>query len=136
MRKIWFSLLIATLVSALSACEKDSPEPEQQEEESAVESGEVEVTAEGNEFDPPVSVEQMPEGAWYCDMGTVHYASMEHGDGACPICGMTLAQRPVAEPEPSPVEPPATEPAPTEAAPVEPPTTAPAPTEPPTTQPL
>lgn len=46
-----------------------------------------------NRFDPPIEPDQVPDGAWYCDMGTVHYASPEQGDGTCPICGMQLVQR-------------------------------------------
>ncbi len=53
----------------------------------------VDVAAEGTEFDPPVEVVQIPAGAWYCDMGTVHYARMDEGDGACAICGMALVQK-------------------------------------------
>jgi len=63
----------------------------------------VEVTAEGVELEPPVQVEQIPDGAWYCPMETVHYARMEQGDGVCPICSMDLVQKvaaaaPVEEP--------------------------------------
>ena len=54
----------------------------------------VELTAEGSRFDPPIEVEQVPSGAFYCDMGTVHYASLEQGDNACPVCGMLLTQQP------------------------------------------
>ncbi len=50
----------------------------------------VEVSAEGNEFDPPVQVAQLPSDVWYCDMGTVHYARAEEGDGVCPLCEMKL----------------------------------------------
>lgn len=53
----------------------------------------VEISAEGTRFDPPVGVEQIPAGAYYCDMGgSVHYASTEAGDGSCPVCGMFLTQ--------------------------------------------
>lgn len=56
--------------------------------------GPVELTAEGGALEPPVAVERIPAGGWYCDMGTVHYARLEHGDGTCPLCGMSLRQRP------------------------------------------
>lgn len=60
---------------------------------SADESKAVEVPDEGKEFDPSVSADQVPEGAWHCDMnGEVHYAAMEEGDGECPVCGMDLVQ--------------------------------------------
>lgn len=54
----------------------------------------VEVSAEGTRFDPAVPVEQMPAGAWACVMkGTVHYASMDQGEGKCPVCKMKLVQQ-------------------------------------------
>lgn len=49
----------------------------------------VEVSADGTKFDPPIKAEQLPEGAFYCDMGTVHYAQMTPGE-KCPTCGMKL----------------------------------------------
>ncbi|TDP63646.1 hypothetical protein [Bradymonas sediminis] len=53
----------------------------------------VELTATGTKFDPPIKVEQLPAGAWYCDMGTVHWASLENPkDGRCPECNMKLKQ--------------------------------------------
>ena len=55
-------------------------------------SGLVEVAADGTRFDPPVAKDRVPTGTWICDMGTVHYASQEQGDGSCPICGMHLAE--------------------------------------------
>jgi predicted nucleic acid-binding Zn-ribbon protein len=65
------------------AAETEETENEQLEE--------VEVATAGTNFDPAVEVEQMPEGAWYCDMGTVHWAAMEKPeDGTCPECGMKL----------------------------------------------
>lgn len=54
----------------------------------------IEFTAEGTHFDPAITVEQVPAGAWMCDMGTVHYARLEQGDGDCPVCGMRLTERP------------------------------------------
>lgn len=56
----------------------------------------VEVPEDGTQFDPPVTPEQIPSGAWMCNMmGEVHYASMQPGD--CPICGMHLTQQSEAE---------------------------------------
>lgn len=79
-----------------------APEPEPVAEEAA-ELPMVEVSAEGSEFDPPVQVAQLADGVWYCDMGTVHYARADEGDGTCTKCGMKLVQKvavaePVAEP--------------------------------------
>lgn len=53
----------------------------------------VHVAQSGSRFDPPVSASQIPVGAWMCDMNGVHFASLEHGDGECPICGMDLKRR-------------------------------------------
>ena len=44
----------------------------------------------GAKFDPPIEKAQVPEGAWYCDMGTVHYGQMHEGDAKCPLCNMKL----------------------------------------------
>lgn len=53
----------------------------------------VSVEAKGSAFDPPVQATRLPEGAWYCDMGTVHWAAMEKpADGKCPTCSMPLKQ--------------------------------------------
>lgn len=52
----------------------------------------VDVAIAGSRFDPPVSKDRIPAGNWICDMGTVHYASQDHGDGTCPICGMFLVE--------------------------------------------
>ncbi len=73
------------------------------------------VTAEGTKFDPALSKDQVPEGAWMCDMGSVHYAASDKGDGKCKVCSMDLVQKSAepakAEPEAPPVvegeEPPA-----------------------------
>lgn len=53
----------------------------------------VAIPPKGKKFDPPVRAEQIPEGAWYCDMGSVHYARLEKGDGACPLCHMRLKRK-------------------------------------------
>lgn len=44
------------------------------------------------ELDPPIAKADVPKGAWYCDMGTVHYYRTERGDGKCPVCGMLLTE--------------------------------------------
>ena len=63
----------------------------------------VEVSAEGTEFEPAVDLAQIPEGAYYCPMETVHYASLE--PGTCPVCGMELEQKmAAAEEEAAPAE--------------------------------
>lgn len=52
----------------------------------------VEVAAAGSRFDPAVEKAQIPPGSWICDMGTVHYARPDAGDGKCPICNMNLVE--------------------------------------------
>ncbi len=61
--------------------------------------GKVEVSAEGTNFDPPVQKAQLPEGVWYCDMGTVHYARTVEGDKTCPRCKMKLVHNAAAAPK-------------------------------------
>lgn len=53
----------------------------------------VDVSAEGTKFEPPVQVAQIPDGDWYCDMGGVHFARSEEGDGKCGVCGMALSHK-------------------------------------------
>lgn len=54
----------------------------------------VQVAAHGTTFSPPVAMAAIPDGAWICDMGFVHYAALEQGDGKCPVCAMTLTRKP------------------------------------------
>ncbi len=55
------------------------------------------LTPEGKTFDPPVKRSAIPDGAWYCDMGTVHYARSEKGDNTCPLCKMKLTEKKAAK---------------------------------------
>ena len=59
--------------------------------------GGMALTPEGKKFDPPVKSEALPDGAWYCDMGTVHYARSEMGDHTCPVCKMKLKEKTTAQ---------------------------------------
>ncbi|MFH2008915.1 MAG: hypothetical protein ABI333_20165 [bacterium] len=52
----------------------------------------VEVPAAGKAYKPPLKKSQFKAGTWICDMGTVHYARGEKGDGVCPLCKMKLKQ--------------------------------------------
>ena len=54
---------------------------------------ELQLTPAGQKFEPPIKAENLPVGAYYCDMGTVHYARSEKGDNSCPICQMKLSQK-------------------------------------------
>ena len=107
MERVWIRGLFVIVVAVLligcgqSATEETAVEPEPQAETAAAEPQVadepalpmVEVAAEGTEFDPPVEVSQLPDGVWYCDMGTVHYARAEEGDGTCPLCEMKLVKK-------------------------------------------
>ncbi|MBA2661176.1 MAG: hypothetical protein H0U74_02690 [Bradymonadaceae bacterium] len=104
--KSLFALIIASLL-VLAGCdsapkeaalEAEPPAAAQQEapKEQAGAPAELAMavlTADGQTFDPALQVAQIPAGAWYCDMGTVHYARLEEGDGTCPACKMKLVQR-------------------------------------------
>lgn len=73
---------------------EEAPAEEAAAKEEAAEKLEpVEVAAAGTKFEPAVQAEQLPAGAWYCDMGTVHWAGTDKpDDGKCPECGMELKQ--------------------------------------------
>mgnify|MGYP006304976241 FL=1 len=120
MKKLFTLLTIAVFATAAFGCEKnddnasadekatesssdekaesdeadepaEEPAEEQAEAEEGDDSGPVALTAEGKEFDPAVEKSRIPDGAWICDMGTVHWAASEKPeDGKCPICGMQL----------------------------------------------
>lgn len=47
----------------------------------------------GTRHDPPISIAEVQDGHWMCDMGTVHYTRPELGDDRCPICGMRLTKK-------------------------------------------
>lgn len=48
------------------------------------------IAATGSRFEPPIQIAAVPDKAWYCDMGTVHYAQSEAGDKTCKLCKMKL----------------------------------------------
>ncbi len=93
-------LFAGALICGMGCDEKKAEKPEATSVEAkGDESGEkkadgdkIEVTAAGAKIDPPVAKSKIPAGAYYCDMGTVHYARMDKGDGKCPLCGMMLTQ--------------------------------------------
>ncbi len=88
-----------TKAQGSEAAEKAKPAADQPAAASAKKQV-VEVAKAGTKFDPPVNASQVPDGAWMCDMGgSVHYASMDEGDGKCPTCGMALVHKGAAEPE-------------------------------------
>jgi hypothetical protein len=88
MNKIKILLTGLALATALAACQDaDAPAPP------AAPVARIAVTPQGQEIKPPAPKEAIPPGAWYCDMGTVHYARGEKGDGKCPLCHMPLTQK-------------------------------------------
>lgn len=104
--KKFIALGAALLIAfALVGCDSDPPaeaepaEPEATEEaeapqeEAEEELEEVEVAADGTEFDPPIQPEQLPDGVYYCDMGTTHYARGENSEVRCPLCNMMLTKK-------------------------------------------
>jgi len=85
-------LLILTLAIplALAACDQGSKPDSTSSAAAASTSGSL---AGGAKHDPPIKPEQVAAGAWYCDMGTVHYSRPDKGDGKCPLCHMALKQK-------------------------------------------
>lgn len=87
---IFVSLLVLGLVA-------DSPRKAAAETK-APPAAPLQLAADGSRFDPPVARNLVPPGAWFCDMGTVHFARQGRGDGVCPVCGMELvAKEPAAD---------------------------------------
>lgn len=96
--------LIGFFVLAFVGCDSKKEAADQAAEapaESAQIVGMVEVPAEGAPFEPAIQKDQLPDGVYYCDMGTVHYARGEQGDNRCPLCNMMLTyKRPAGEAAP------------------------------------
>ena len=90
------SLVVAMLMAFFAmACDSKPPAPpaETPKAEAPKAGGDMALTAEGKKYDPPIKPDALPDGAWYCDMGTVHYARSEKGDNTCPICKMKLTEK-------------------------------------------
>lgn len=87
-----FALSIALLMTlSLAACEKEQAEAEATGSEAPAEAeGPVEVAADGTVFDPPISPDRLPDGVYFCDMGTTHYARADYDGERCPECNMML----------------------------------------------
>ncbi|MBA2664492.1 MAG: hypothetical protein H0U74_19550 [Bradymonadaceae bacterium] len=92
MKKFTFALMLVMLFAV--ACDKaEAPAEATAEQPTAEKQAElVEVSAEGSTFAPAIEKASIPQGSWICDMGTVHYARTEQGDGTCPLCKMKLVQ--------------------------------------------
>jgi Cu(I)/Ag(I) efflux system membrane fusion protein len=54
----------------------------------------ADIPKEGKKFDPAISADSVPAGAWYCEMnGESHWVQHDEGNGECPVCGMFLKQK-------------------------------------------
>jgi len=105
MRKIAFVLALSLSTLAAVACKDDTAagaaststvataDGVKEEKKETPKEGLVTLDPNGSEFNPPVSPDRIPSGAWYCDMGTVHYARPDKGDGKCPLCHMNLKEK-------------------------------------------
>ena len=91
------------LAASIAGCEKNeaAASPDTSRQASKAEEAKadapsptgVKVEKGGTKFDPPVKPSDIPDGAWMCDMGTVHFASLDKGSGKCPTCGMNLKKK-------------------------------------------
>ena len=87
---LWLLAGAAALALAMSgACKKDQAAGEGTGASTEM----VVVTKAGTKLDPAVPMARIPDGAWICDMGTVHFAKSEKGEGTCDLCGMPLVQK-------------------------------------------
>lgn len=113
MNKLLTLCMIALTCLSLMACEKPAtPETPATPEAPATPTAENEKPAEpaklevkegvaialddlkgGKSLEPAAKLDQIPAGAYFCDMGTAHYARAEEGDGRCPRCGMKLVKK-------------------------------------------
>ncbi len=90
--KLRFASVAAACLLVLGACGKEG-EKASGSDAAAAPASAIDVPADGKKFDPAVKAEQLPAGAWYCNMGTAHWAQMKEGDKTCPICKMKLTQK-------------------------------------------
>jgi len=93
-KRVAFVLLVAGLAAGAAGCDKSSPEGHSSSATAGA-AGPVKVAPEGTKFDPAITPDQVPEGAWYCNMNDhVHWAATtKTEDGRCPACGMNLTRK-------------------------------------------
>ena len=92
MKKILVLAGVLALVLAVAACgntqkQEETPAPVAEQAAPVEAPATVEVAPEGTTFDPPVAVDQLPDGAWYCTdaNGMVTWAATELAEGQlCP----------------------------------------------------
>ena len=100
----WMLTMVFALALGLGACGKDKAKPTPKSAPAGHmhapkatsgggDTAKVTVPKAGRQFKPPIQKSQLPDGVWYCDMGTVEYARLDKGDGKCPICGMKLKHK-------------------------------------------
>lgn len=65
-----------------------SPSPEK----NAHQPGTVALPKSGKRFDPPIKKARLPDGAWYCDLGKVPWASTSKPEAGCPVADAPLKQ--------------------------------------------
>lgn len=82
---------------ATSACSPKAPAPTTKKAKVPMASkggdGSWIISATGSRFEPPIQIAAVPDNAWYCDMGTVHYAQSQAGDKTCKLCKMKLKHK-------------------------------------------
>ncbi len=92
MKKILVLVGVLALLLAVGACNNAKKEeapaaPAAEQAAPAEVPATVQVSAEGTSFDPPVAVDLLPDGAWYCtdENGMVTWAATEKTEGQlCP----------------------------------------------------
>lgn len=98
-----FGLAAACLLTAalhLSACSSKAPTKSKAAAKRAAvpmatkgSDGAWSIAPTGSKFEPPIQIAAVPDQAWYCDMGTVHYAQSQAGDKTCKLCKMKLKHK-------------------------------------------
>ena len=92
---LWGMPLLLLIICG--ACKETSTPVSETQATSGTESPEASetlpLTAAGQTFEPPIKPELIPDGAWFCDMGTVHNARSVKGDETCPLCKMKLKEK-------------------------------------------
>lgn len=92
--------LLVALTLLTSACSSKAPAPSKAAAKRAKvpiatkgQDGKWSIAATGSRFEPPIQIAAVPDKAWYCDMGTVHYAQSQAGDKTCKLCKMKLKHK-------------------------------------------
>ena len=91
MKTTMMAMMVGLACVALAGCDRDSGSAATSTQ--AASSAKTDDLAGGTKHDPPVEVDAVSAGQWYCDMGTVHYSRADEGDGKCALCGMKLKHK-------------------------------------------